>query len=430
MTYSQGEKAYQYCQDLFPICRSLTGDGVRSTLGYIKDIIPELVVHEVKTGEKAFDWQVPNEWNIRDAYIEDENGHKIIDFKQSNLHVVGYSTPINQRMIFEELDKHLYSLPEQPTAIPYIASYYKERWGFCLSEDQRNQLRKNQKKEYKVVIDSDLKPGVLNYGEVFIEGDSKQEVLISTYICHPSMANNELSGPAVAIELINWLKSLPKRRYSYRILFLVETLGALVYISRNHSHMQENIIAGYVLSCIGDNNNYTMIESRYGNTYTDKITTAVLKSKQPGYRHYTYLARGSDERQYCAPGIDLPVCTLCRTKFGDYPEYHTSLDNLDYISDKGLQGGIDIISACITLIEKNNIYRVNTYGEPQLGKKGLYPSLSTLATADIVRTRLDFLAYADGTNDILSLSDITGINPFELLDEADILLNAGVIDIV
>lgn len=429
MTYIQGKNAYQTCKDLFPICRSLTGDGVRSTLQYIKKILPELVIHEVKTGETAFDWTVPNEWNIKDAYIKDGSGKRVVDFKHSNLHVVSYSTPINKKMTYEELDKHLYSLPEQPNAIPYIASYYKERWGFCLTENQRNELRREPKKEYKVVIDSTLNPGSMNYGELFLKGDSQKEVLISTYICHPSMANNELSGPAVAIELIQWLKKLPKRRYSYRILFLVETLGSLVYISRHKDHMQKNIIAGYVLSCIGDNNNYTMIESRYGNTYTDKITSAVLKSKQPQYHHYSYLARGSDERQYCAPGIDLPVCTLCRTKFGDYPEYHTSLDDLDFISVEGLQGGFDIISSCIKLIENNKVYKVNTYGEPQLGKKGLYPSLSTLATADIVRTRLDFLAYADGTNDILSLSDITGINPFELLDEADVLFNAGVIDI-
>jgi len=349
-----GKEMYQWATDLFSINRSITGDGVRETLSYIKNIIPELKIHEIPSYTKCFDWNVPKEWNVVDAYIQDEQGNKIIDFKKSNLHLLGYSIPVDKEIEYDELVEHLYYLEDQPDAIPYITSYYKERWGFCLTYNQFKRLKKGK---YRVKIDSELKDGFLTYGEVILEGTSKKEIFLSTYICHPSMANNELSGPVVTMALVNFIKNLKERRYTYRIIFIPETIGSICYLSKNLKEMQANIIAGFNLTTIGDDRSYSYIPTRYGNTLSDKVAKHVLKRSGHDYVSYTFLDRGSDERQYCAPGVDLPVATICRTKFGEYPEYHTSLDNLDVISPEGLNGGYERVAEVIQILEKTVIIK-------------------------------------------------------------------------
>jgi aminopeptidase-like protein len=396
-----GESIYALAKELFPICRSITGNGVRETLRILQAEIDRLEILEVPTGEQAFDWEVPREWNVRDAYVMDPSGEKIIDFQQSNLHVVGYSIPVDQVLSLEELQQHLHSLPEQPDAIPYITSYYQERWGFCLTHAQREALTPG---EYRVRIDSELKEGSLTYGEVILPGKVGEEVFLSTYICHPSMANNELSGPTVVTHLVKWLQSID-HHYTYRIVFIPETIGSIVYLSRNLEEMQRNIIAGYNITCVGDDRNYSYLASRYGNTLADRVAQHVLGHMHPDYMSYTYLERRSDERQYCSPGVDLPVASLMRTKYGEYPEYHTSLDDLNLISPQGLQGAYDVIQRCIECLESNETLRVTVRGEPQLGKRGLYPTLSTKKTTAQVKDMMNLLAYADGSNTLLEIAE-------------------------
>lgn len=403
---------YQLAEKLFPICRSITGDGVRQTLQILKDeYTGGMQIYEVPSGTPVFDWTVPKEWNIRDAYIENSHGERIIDFKKNNLHVMGYSLPMDCEMSLEELKKIIYTQPDQPEVIPYVTSYYQERSGFCMSENQKQSLKEDT---YHCVIDSDLKDGSLTYGEIILKGDTEQEVLLSTYICHPSMANNEVSGPVVTIELAKWLASLEKRRYTYRILFIPETIGSITYLSRNLDIMKQNTVAGFLLSCVGDERTYSMIETKYGDTLTDRLLKNVLQYHFPDYKLYDFLHRGSDERQYNAPGVDLPVCGICRSKYGEYPEYHTSADDLSLISEEGLRGTFDLMKKCIQALEYNYCYRVKCLCEPQLGKRGLYPTISQKGSYDDVAAMIDFIAYADGHNDLIDISDRIQV-PVEVL---------------
>jgi aminopeptidase-like protein len=420
-----GQEMYDWAVDLFPINRSLTGHGVRKTLNYIKDIIPEMNIIEVPSGTKCFDWTVPKEWNCDDGYIIDPDGNKICDFKNNNLHVVGYSTPIDKEIEYEELIEHLYHIEDQPTAIPYITSYYSERWGFCLSS---NKFKKLKKGTYKVKINSELKDGNLTYGEIKIKGESEKEIFLSTYVCHPSMANNELSGPVVTTALVNFVKSIKNRKYSYRIVFIPETIGSITYISRNIDEMKKNIIAGFNISCIGDDRSYSYLSTRYGNTLSDKVSKHILKNID--YVEYSFLDRGSDERQYCSPGVDLPIATICRTKYGAYPEYHTSLDDLTVISPNGLYGGYDKLKKAIELLENNNYYKVNVLCEPQLGKRGLYPTISTKTSGAIVKNMMNFIAYADGNNDLIDIANIIGVQAEELFEIVEKMKKAELIEIV
>jgi aminopeptidase-like protein len=420
-----GQMMYDWAVDLFPINRSLSGDGVRETLQYIKNIIPELEVNEVPSGTKSFDWTIPQEWSCDDGYIIAPDGNKFCDFKINNLHIVGYSTPIEKEIELEELIEHLYYLKEQPTAIPYITSYYSPIWGFCLSF---NEFQKLKKGTYKVKIDSELKDGNLTYGEIKINGKSEKEIFLSTYVCHPSMANNELSGPVVTTALVNFIKSLKDRKYTYRIVFIPETIGSIAYISRNIDDMKKNIIAGFNITTIGDDRNYSYIPTRYGNTLSDKVSKHVLKDID--YVEYTFLDRGSDERQYCSPGVDLPIATICRTKYGEYPEYHTSLDDLTIISPSGLYGGYEKIKKAIELLEKNNYYKVNILCEPQLGKRGLYPTISSKTSGAIVKSMMDFIAYADGNNDLIDIANIIGVKAEELFEIVDKMKTANLIEAV
>lgn len=403
---------YSLCKKMFPICRSITGDGVRKTLEILKEVYNDIKIYEVQTGTKVFDWQVPKEWNIREAYIENSSGEKIIDFKNNNLNVVGYSVPVDKIVDLSELKTIIYTQEDQPDVIPYVTSYYKERYGFCMSKVQKDSLPEDK---YHIYIDSDLKDGSLTYGEVIIPGESEQEIFLSTYVCHPSMANNELSGPAVAIHLAKWLRSLEERRYTYRIIFIPETIGSITYLSRNLDVLKKNVIAGFNISCVGDDRTFSYVASRYGNTLADKVAKNVLKYYYPDYKSYSFLDRGSDERQYNAPGVDLPVCAICRSKYGQYPEYHTSKDDLQLISAAGLQGALEVYQECIVALENNFKYKINVLCEPQLGKRGLYPTMSQKGSYDEVKAMTDFIAYADGTNDLIDISNIIGVSVKDLL---------------
>jgi aminopeptidase-like protein len=417
-----GELMYGWARDLFPICRSITGDGVRQTLGYLQELMPGLEICEVPSGTKVLDWVVPDEWNIRDAFIADDSGTRIVDFRQNNLHVVSYSEPVSAEMTLEELQPHLHSLAAMPEAIPYITSYYEKRWGFCLGQRVRDTLRPGR---YRVLIDSTLAAGSLSYGEIILprseprneprndprneDRSDQREVFLSTYVCHPSMANNELSGPVVTAALVRWLQSLPQRRYTYRVVFVPETIGSITYLSKHLDEMKRRTVAGYVITCVGDDRAFSFLESRSGSTLADSITKHVIKHHYPGCVTYDFLARGSDERQYCSPGVDLPVVSLMRSKYGTYPEYHTSLDNLNLISSQGLTGAFGALQRCISLIEANGTYRATCLGEPQMGRRGLYPTLSQRGSGLEVETMMNILTFADGQRDLISLAERIGV---------------------
>ncbi len=426
----EGKEMYRLAQRLFPICRSLTGNGVRETLKILQETMPNMQIYEVPSGTRAFDWTVPDEWNIRDGFIADGQGKRVVSFKDHNLHIMGYSEPVDQIVGLEELKRHIYVQEDQPDVIPYVTSYYKRRFGFCMSKRQRDGLRAGQ---YRMYIDSTLEPGFLTYGEYLLPatvlGGAGQEILLSTYICHPSMANNELSGPCVAAALACWLEKQPVRRYAYRFVFVPETLGSIVYISRNLEHLKRAVAAGFNLSCVGDNRAYSYIESRKGDTLADRVARNVLRTHAPGYVTYSYLKRGSDERQYNAPGVDLPVCSICRSKFGEYPEYHTSADDLSLISPEGLQGALDVYRKCLRGLEYNRYYRVSCLCEPQLGKRGLYPTESYKGSADAVRDMMNLIAYADGSMDLIAISDTIHAPLETLIPLVDRLTEAGLLEI-
>jgi aminopeptidase-like protein len=414
---------YDLAVKLWPICRSLTGDGVRETLSIINEILP-LKIYEVPSGTKVYDWEVPDEWNIKAAYIYDDVGNKIIDFNDNNLHIVNGSIPIDEWFNLDELQKHLYSDEKIPNAIPYITSYYKRDWGFCLTHDQRKNLRAGK---YHVVIDSELKAGNLTYGECILKGKTNKEVLISTYICHPSMANNELSGPVLITYLGKWLKELD-REYTYRIIFIPETIGALVYMNYNEKQVKENTIAAINASCVGDDRCYSFISSRYGNTLSDKIARHILSNTDKNYNDYSFLERGSNERIFCAPGFDLPMVNITRSAFRKYPEYHTSLDNLDLISAEGLKGSFDVYTKFIMLIENNDYYMTMNYGEPRLKKRELYEvGDNNKKLTPYTQIIVDFLSYADGTNDVIDIANIIKVPAWELHSLIKILLDKGLI---
>ena len=399
----------KFCKDLYKIPRSLTGKGVVETLEYIQGIIP-INIKQVKSGSKAFDWTVPPEWNIRDGYvIELSTGKKVIDFKSHNLHVIGYSEPINDIVSFEELEKNLYYLKDQPNAIPYITSYYSKRWGFCLSFNDFQRL--DTASEFRVFIDSEYKEdGNLTYGELIIKGEVEEEIFFSSYVCHPQMVNNELSGPSV---LTGIAESLLKKDnyYSYRFVLIPETIGSIVYISEKLDILKKNVIGGYNISCVGDERSWGLIPSRYGNNLSDRIGEYILKKHYPDFIKYSWLDRGSDERQYCSPGVDLPISSITRSKFGEYPEYHTSLDNFDVVTEKGLNDSLLLYLKCLDIFEKNRFYpKVKVFCEPQLGKRGLYPNISTKESGNIVRNMMNFISYCDGSNSILEISEICGID--------------------
>ena len=399
---------WSWAEDLFPMNRSITGTGARKTLNYLRTINPKLKIKFFKTGDKVFDWTIPDEWSVNEAYISNSKGKKIIDFKKNNLHLLGYSAPINRMVSKRELIKHLYTLPDNPTAIPYRTSYYKKRWGFCLSYQQFKKI-KNEK--FKVYIDSKFKKGRLNYGEIILKGEEKKEIFFSTYICHPSMANNEVSGPVLCTALIKWLCEQKKRRYTYRFIFIPETIGSIAYLSKYHKLLKSKIIAGYNISCVGDNHNFSYLPSRNGNTYSDRVAKFILYKHMIRFKTFSFIDdRGSDERQYCSPRIDLPICSIMRSKFGQYPEYHTSDDNLQFISKEGLYGSFRIYSDIIKTIEKSIFYKVTHFCEPFLSKRKMRNSLSGGEIDLSTKILMNILAIADGKNDLIDISNQLGIS--------------------
>ena len=410
-----GQEMYDLAAEIFPIFRSLTGDGVRKTLGILSDYIGRdgirLEIHEIPSGTQVFDWTVPKEWRIRSAYIEDSRGNRIVDMAENNLHVLGYSVPVDRWVSLEELKKVVYTQPDQPALIPYVTSYYRERYGFCMSQDQLDSLPEGS---YHIYIDSELFNGSLTYADAVLPGETDEELMLTSYICHPSMANNECSGPVLLSALMRYVNALPKRRYTYRFVLNPETIGSITYLSRNLEHLKEKLVAGIVLSCVGDDRDYSLIESRYADTIADKSLKSVLGA-QGAYTAYPFLKRGSDERQYNAPGIELPVVGFSRTKYHEYPEYHTSADNMDLISPAGLQGAYDTIVRWIYCMENNRKYSMTVLGEPQLGKRGLYPTVSRKGSYDEVSAMFNLIAYSDGKNDLFDISRIIGVPPYDLV---------------
>lgn len=426
-----GRRMYELARKIFPYCRSITGRGVRETLKDLTEYIgkdggPELTISSVPSGTTVFDWTVPKEWVIREAYIEDENGNHVIDMKENNLHVMGYSVPVDRWVDLEELKQHIYTQEDQPDVIPYVTSYYKERFGFCLSERQKQSLKAGR---YHMVIDSDLIEGKLDYAEVVLPGENEEEVFFSTYFCHPSMANNECSGPALSAELIRFAAGLAHRRYTYRFLFIPETIGSITYLATGDHLIQrkKTMVAGFNLSCVGDDRDYSMIASRKGNTLSDRVLKNVLEHRESKYTWYSFLKRGSDERQYNAPGIDLPVVCFCRSKFGEFPEYHTSADNMELVSPEGFQGSYDVMTRVIRTLEYNRFYRTTVLGEPQLGKRGLYPTVSKKGSYDEILPMRDLISYADGTLDLIDISNQIGVPTERLFPIIDKLSEQGLL---
>jgi aminopeptidase-like protein len=395
---------HDFVRALFPIARSLTGPGTRETLRVIQQHLPDMMIKEVPTGTSALDWEVPDEWTIRSAKLIGPEGETVVDFEDNNLHVVGYSMPIDNEFSLDDLKNHIYSRPDMPDAIPYVTSYYNRHWGFCMSQRQRDSLKPGS---YRAIIDSELKPGSLTYGELIIPGETTDEVFFSTYVCHPSMANNELSGPAVSTWIAKWVDAAP-RRYTYRFVFIPETIGSVVYLSKHLDHLKSKVKAGFNISCVGDERCYSFLPSRFGTSLSDRVARHVLDHHAVDYIRYTYLDRGSDERQYCSPGADLPIVSILRSKFGTYPEYHTSLDDLDLVTPAGLAGTLEAYIKVVKLIEANAVWKTAVIGEPQLGKRGLYPTVSVANGALKVRTMMNVLAYADGSRDLIDLAETIG----------------------
>ena len=392
---------------LYPISRSITGDGVRDTLRIIQSKhLPNLKIKQIKSGTNVYDWKIPPEWNIKDAFVKDEFGKKIIDYKKNNLHIVSYSKKINKFVTKKELDKHLFSIPKKPNAIPFMTSYYKSFWGFCMSQQDRKKVKG---KRFFVHINSNFNyNGHLSYGELYLKGKSKKEILISTYICHPSMANNEISGPVVSTFIAKHFKNL-NNRYSMRFIFIPETIGSISYIYKNLRNLKKNVIASYNLTCIGDEKNYSIILSKYGNALSDLTALEALKKLNIKYKKYSYLHRGSDERQFNSSGVQIPMTVIMRTKFGSYPEYHTSLDNFKVVTEKGLKGGFRIVKKIISILQNKIIPISRVVCEPMMSKRKLKPTISTGDISQNTKHISNFITYADGQNDLLRIANLINL---------------------
>ena len=399
----------KWARDLFPFCRSLTGEGNRQTLEYIKSVNSKFIIKSFKSNKKVFDWQIPPEWKINDAYFEDHKGKKYADFKKNNLHVLNYSKSINKKVSLEKLKKNIYTLKDRPKSIPYVTSYYKRRWGFCLDY---NTLKKLKNSYYLAYIDGKHFKGKMIYAELKIKGKSKKEILLSSYICHPSMANNELSGPLVLLALSKILKP---SKYTVRIILIPETIGAISYINKNIKHLKNNLIAGFNLSCVGDNGPFTLISSIEENTYADKIALRVMK-KRKKFKQLSFLYRGSNERQFGCQNLNLPYVTICRSRFGDYKEYHTSDDNLNLISGKNLFDSFKCILEIVNEIQNNNIYIKKVICEPFLTK---YNLVRTIGLKQIPNKEeinmINVISYVGKNYDLVDISEKLKI-PFKKLN--------------
>ncbi|WP_372936489.1 DUF4910 domain-containing protein [Mariniphaga sediminis] len=409
---NSGHLMFELVKRLYPICRSITGNGVRETLSIVKEIIP-LEMVEVPSGTKVLDWEVPEEWNIGDAWIKNSAGEKIIDFKQLNLHVLNYSTPVDRQVGLNELKEHVFTLPEYPEWVPYRTSYYNRQWGFCMSQKQLESLPEDS---YQVKIDSELKPGSLTYGEFVVPGKSEEEVLFSCHICHPSLCNDNLSGIALATYIAEFVKS-KALHYTYRFLFIPGTIGSITWLSRNED-LLEKIKYGLVLTLLGDSSPFHYKKSRRGDAEIDRIMNWLLE-KEEGARLLDFSPYGYDERQFCSPGFNLPVGRLSRKPHGEFPEYHTSADNLDFIQPEHLNRSYEFLLKVISVIEGNKKWiNLSPKGEPQLGKRGLYKQVGGMAQQkDYQMAILWILNYSDGNHSLLDIAKKSGIE-FSVLNKA------------
>ena len=414
----EGLQIYKWAEQIFKFNRSLTGSGTVDTLNFIKNKLPNFKIKKIKSGTKVYDWTIPMEWNVKKAYVADLKGNKLINFNDNNLHLVGYSIPVNKVIQFKDLKKKLHTIKKMPNAIPYRYSYYSKDWGFCL---QHNKLKKFKDKNYRVVIDSSLKKGNMHYGEILIKGKSSKEILLSTYICHPSMGNNEVSGPVLLTRLAKYLLSKNNLYYSYRIIFVPETIGAITYINKNYKILKKNVVAGYVVTCVGDNNDYSYLETKEKTSLSDKIAKTAFNLKKVKFKNYSFLQRGSDERQFNSPIVNLKIGSIMRTKHGYYKEYHTSLDNLDFISPKGFQGAYDIYTLVFEILEKNRVYKNLNVGEPFYTKYNL--RTDTLGTGYNKNSfKISHVcAYLDGKTDLIDLSKILPLNFYEIVRIIEVL---------
>ena len=420
----KSQELFDFAKTLWPLNRSLTGQGVRETLEKVKDKISNLEIKEIPSGRSVFDWITPDEWFVGEAYIITPNGEKICDYKTNNLHLVQYSTPVSIEISLEDLKPHLHYLENQPNAIPYVTSYYNRAWGFCLSYEQFCNLPDGN---YKIVIDTSLSNGVLNYGELLINGKSKKEVVFSTYICHPSLANNEISGIVVTAFLAQYLLGMDTN-LSYRFLFLPETIGSIAYLHENLDHLKKHVIAGYVVTCVGDERQYSFLPSRFGNTTADFIAKYVFEELEIDYKTYSWSDRGSDERQFCSPGVDLPIASIMRSKYSEYPEYHTSLDKLgDVVTGAGLSQSLYLYSKVVETLEKTNYPKTNITCEPFLTKYELHPTLSIKGTGSFVRKILDVTSWADGHHSDLEIAFLTSLSLEETTKILNLLISKGIV---
>ena len=395
----------ELAKEIFPLNRSLTGRGNIKTLKILKREIGDLNIKYFRSGERVFDWKIPDEWNVNEAWLKDDKGNKILDYNKNNLSILQYSSPIKRNTNFKNLKKNLYTLKNQPDAIPYLVSYYKKRWGFCMKYKDFKKF--SDKDKFQVFINSNFKKGKMPYGELLIKGKSKKEIFFSTYICHPSMANNEVSGIVLSVYIAKFIKSLKDNYYSYRVIFVPETIGSIAYLHKNYFYLKKNIIAGFNITCVGDEGNFSYLESRYGNTFSDRILKKLLKTNKINFKKYTWLDRGSDERQYCSPHIDLPIVSLMKTKYGLYPEYHTSLDQIGrVVTEKGLLESFRIYKKLIKNIEKTIIPFSSFPCEPFLTKYNLIDTIGAQKNLNLnTRKLLDFYSYCDGTNSIEDISN-------------------------
>jgi aminopeptidase-like protein len=415
-----GKNMFQLMEDLFPICRSITGNGVRDTLKILSRYIP-LKTFEIPTGTEVFDWTIPREWNIKDAYIIDPVGEKIVDFNDNNIHVVNYSSPVNDMFTLEELKPHLYSLPNRPNTTPYRTTYFNEDWGFCL---EHNKLKHLKDGEYKVVIDSQLTDGFLTYGECYLRGKETAEVVLSCYTCHPSLCNDNLSGIVLTTYIAKYLSSLALN-YSYRFLYIPETIGAITWLHQNEEKVK-NIKHGLVLTCLGDPGNSTYKKSRQGNAEIDDAVINVLKHSGDDFQVVDFFPSGSDERQFCSPGFNLPFGSLVRTLYGRFPEYHTSDDNLSFVKPEYLADSFSKFLSTIYILENNKTFEnLNPKCEPQLGKRGLYTR--TKPGSKEIDARRWVLNFSDGQYSLMDISKRSGLSFTLIKEAADILLRAGLL---
>jgi aminopeptidase-like protein len=425
--HALGRRMHALASDLFPITRSLAGPGFRSTLERIEDTCGPLARHRFATGERVFDWVVPREWTIRDAWIKGPDGRIVVSLANSNLHVVSHSVPVHAHLALDDLQEHLHSLPEQPGAIPYRTSYYSETWGFCLSDHVRRSLALGR---YEVLIDADLRPGHLELGELTIEGSSDREVLFWTYCCHPSMANNELSGPVLCAHLAALLgDSDVDLRHTYRFVFAPETIGAIAYLSRFGERLRRTLAAGYVVTCVGDPGAFTYKRSRRGDTLADRAAEHALAHSGAPYEVLDFFPSGSDERQFCSPGFDLPVGSLMRSMYWTYPEYHTSLDDLDLVTADALGESLSVYRRIVETLEGNETFESTMpYCEPHLGGRGLYPATGGgLGTQQRIHDMNWLLNLCDGSGDLLAVAERAGRPLWELRSVAEVLREHGLL---